>query len=58
MIHGVLRTGATVPLVEEKRVEGRGNEYLIRQFFNTRTVPHSVSVLSTYRAARIKDVRA
>lgn len=57
LIHGVLRAGAPVPLVEENRVAGRGTEYLIRQFFNTKVVPHSAAVVSTYRAARIKDVR-
>lgn len=55
-IHGVLRANAPVPLVEETRISGRGTEYLIRQFFNTKVVPDSASVSTSTRICKITDV--
>jgi hypothetical protein len=57
LIHGVLRPGTGgVPLVEEKRVEGRGTQYLIRQFFNTKAVPYSASDATSKRIGTITGV--
>lgn len=57
IIHGVLNPGAGgVPLVEETRKEGRGTEYLIRQFFNTKVVPYSSTVATSARVAKITGV--
>jgi hypothetical protein len=57
-IHGVLQAGAPIPLVEETRKAGRGTEYLIRQFFNTKVVPHSAALATSKRICKITDVRA
>jgi len=43
-IHGMLSDGAAasagVPLVEEERIAGRGDEYIVSQWFNTAIVEH------------------
>jgi len=56
-IHGVLRPPANIPLVETKRHEGVGTEYIVRQFFATKVVPESSTQTSTTdRICKITDV--
>ncbi|RLE66992.1 MAG: hypothetical protein DRJ38_00030 [Thermoprotei archaeon] len=56
-IHAVLRPPAGIPLVEQKRHEGVGTEYIVRQFFNTKVIPESSSqTSSTNRICVIEDV--
>lgn len=52
-IHGVLRPPAGIPLVEEKRHEGIGTEYIVRQFFATKVVPDSSSTSTSSRIVKI-----
>ena len=55
-IHGVLRAPAGIPLVETKRHEGIGTEYIVRQFFNTKVVPESSSQTTSNRIVKITGV--
>jgi len=56
-IHAVLRPPAGIPLVEQKRHEGVGVEYIVRQFFNTKVIPESsTQTSSSDRINVIEDV--
>jgi len=45
-----------IPLVEEKRLEGVGDEYIVRRFFKTWVVPDSAKVTTTKRICKITGV--
>jgi len=55
-IHGVLRAPAGIPLVETKRHEGIGTEYIVRQFFNTKVVPESADQATSNRIVKITGI--
>jgi len=55
-VHAVLRAPAGVPLVEQKRHEGIGIEYIVRQFFGTKVVPEEKGVTTSKRIAKITGV--
>jgi len=55
-IHGVLRPPAGIPLVETKRHEGIGTEYIVRQFFATKVVPESAGVSTSNRICKITGI--
>jgi len=55
-VHGVLRPPVGVPLVETKRIEGVGREYIVRQFFATKVVPDAADVKETKRIAAISTI--
>jgi len=54
-IHEVLETNK-IPLVENSRLKGVGEEYIIRQFFNTKVMPESATVTTNLRIACIANV--
>lgn len=51
-VHGVLTPPAGIPMVETKRYEAVGVEYVIRQFFATKVVPDSSTVTTSSRIVR------
>jgi len=55
-VHGVLRPPANVPLVEVKRHEGVGTEYIVRQFFATKVVPESSAQTTTDRIVKLTNL--
>lgn len=55
-MHGVLNAPSDVPLVEQKRHEGVGNEYIVRQFFASSVVPEEDGETTTDRIVKIKDI--
>jgi hypothetical protein len=55
-VHGVLRPPAGIPLVETKRHEGIGTEYIVRQFFGTKVVPEEAGVSTSNRIVKITSV--
>jgi len=55
-IHGILRPQANVPMVETRRQEGIGTEYIIRQWFATTTIPEENGSMNTDRICTITNV--
>lgn len=56
-VHGILRPGvANVPMVETRRQEGIGTEYIIRQWFATTTIPEENGSMNTDRICTITNV--
>ncbi len=55
-IHGVLNAPRDVPLVEQKRQEGVGLEYIVRQYFATTIVPEDGSSTTTNRIYKITGI--
>lgn len=55
--HGELQT-TRIPLTERERVAGSGNEWIIRQFYNTKITPESALVSTSYRISKIDNVVA
>ncbi len=55
-IHGVLTAPRDIPLVETKRHEGVGTEYIVRQFFATTVVPEESGSTSTNRICQLTSV--
>jgi len=55
-VHGTLRAPADIPLVETKRQEGVGTEYIVRQFFATTMVPEESGVQTTNRCMTLTNV--
>lgn len=56
-IHGVLRPGvANIPMVETKRQEGVGMEYIIRQWFASTTIPEENGSMNTNRIVQMTGV--
>jgi len=55
-IHGVLRPTAGIPLVETKRHEGIGVEYIVRQYFATKVVPEESGSTTSKRIYKITGV--
>lgn len=56
-VHGVLETD-DIPMVEEERQMGRGNDVLTRQFFNTGIMEDAGLDSQNYRIAVIENVTA
>ena len=55
--HFVLRPEG-VPLIEERRIPGVGQEYIVRRFFKTWVVPDSAEVATSSRICKVTGVWA
>ena len=55
-VHGVLSPQPGVPLVETKRQEGIGTEYIVRQWFATTTIPDNAGSMLTNRICTLTNI--
>jgi len=55
-VHGVLRAPPGIPLVETKRHEGVGTEYIVRQFFATKVIPESSTQTTSNRIVKLTNL--
>jgi len=49
-------TGGAIPLAENHRIIGRGQEYIVKQIFGTKVIPHSKTVTTSKRIVKLDNV--